>query len=77
MSIFEEYGAFNNKYFVFVFLWQEEVKRMTYETEQLKKTMAVDKERLHSLEAALDELHRKGRKITAVDMYFILLRLSW
>ena len=39
---------------------------MTYETEQLKKTMSMDKERLHSLEAALDELHRKGNQIIAV-----------
>ena len=33
---------------------------MTYENEEIKKTMAMDKERLHCLEAALDELHRKG-----------------
>ncbi|KAL4233575.1 hypothetical protein ACF0H5_008256 [Mactra antiquata] len=37
-----------------------EVKRMTAENDELKKTMTLDKERLHSLEAALNELHRKG-----------------
>ncbi|KAH3726744.1 centrosomal protein of 290 kDa-like [Dreissena polymorpha] len=37
-----------------------EVKRMTLENEELKKTMKMDKERLHTLEAALNELHRKG-----------------
>jgi len=33
---------------------------MTTENEELKKTMTLDKERLHTLEAALNELHRKG-----------------
>ena len=33
---------------------------MTYENEQLKKTMSMDKEKLHCLEAALEELHKKG-----------------
>ena len=34
---------------------------MTVENEEIKKTMTMDKERLHALEAALDELHRKGK----------------
>lgn len=33
---------------------------MAVENEELKKTMTLDKERLHAVEAALDELHRKG-----------------
>ncbi|XP_052811330.1 centrosomal protein of 290 kDa-like [Mya arenaria] len=37
-----------------------EVKRMATENEELKKTMTLDKEKLHALEAALNELHRKG-----------------
>ncbi|XP_053396760.1 centrosomal protein of 290 kDa-like [Mercenaria mercenaria] len=37
-----------------------EVKRMTVENEELKKTMTLDKEKLHTLEAALNELHRRG-----------------
>ena len=36
---------------------------MTTENEELKKTMTLDKERLHTLEAALNELHRKGRQL--------------
>ena len=39
---------------------QVEVRRMAVENEELKKTMTLDKERLHALEAALDELHKKG-----------------
>ena len=34
---------------------------MTYENEEIKKTMSMDKERLHCLEAALEELHKKGK----------------
>ena len=34
---------------------------MTYENEEIKKTMSMDKERLHCLEAALEQLHKKGK----------------
>ena len=40
---------------------QSEVKQLTAENEELKATMKMEKERLHSLEAAMEELHRRGR----------------
>lgn len=39
---------------------QSEVKQLTVENEELKATMKLDKERLHALEAAMEELHRRG-----------------
>lgn len=33
------------------------------EKEELKSTMKIDKERLHALEAAMEELHRRGQLI--------------
>ena len=40
---------------------QSEVKQLTAENEELKSTMKVEKEKLHALEAAMEELHRRGR----------------
>ncbi|PVD27873.1 hypothetical protein C0Q70_10448 [Pomacea canaliculata] len=39
---------------------ESEVKQLTVENEELKATMKLDKERLHALEAAMEELHRRG-----------------
>ena len=40
---------------------QNEVKQLTAQNEELKSTMEVEKEKLHALEAAMEELHRRGR----------------
>jgi hypothetical protein len=37
---------------------------MTVENEEIKKTMTLDKERLHTLEAALNELHKRGNYLS-------------
>ncbi|XP_070190390.1 centrosomal protein of 290 kDa-like [Littorina saxatilis] len=39
---------------------ESEVKQLTVENEELKSTMKMEKERLHALEAAMEELHRRG-----------------
>jgi hypothetical protein len=47
-------------YFLDVCFVQNEVKQLTAENEELKSTMQVEKERLHALEAAMEELHKRG-----------------
>lgn len=39
---------------------QNEVKRLTEDNEVLKKTLGLEKEKLHALEAAVEDLHKKG-----------------
>ncbi|XP_041354240.1 centrosomal protein of 290 kDa-like [Gigantopelta aegis] len=39
---------------------QEEVKRLMSENEAIKRQAEMDKEKLHALEAAMEELHRRG-----------------
>ncbi|XP_055954901.1 centrosomal protein of 290 kDa [Patella vulgata] len=39
---------------------ENEVKRLTETNEEIKKTMGIEKEKLHALEAAMEELHRRG-----------------
>lgn len=39
---------------------QNEVKRLTEDNEGLKKTLGLEKEKLHALEAAVEDLHKKG-----------------
>uniref|UniRef100_K1PYW1 Centrosomal protein of 290kDa coiled-coil region domain-containing protein n=1 Tax=Magallana gigas TaxID=29159 RepID=K1PYW1_MAGGI len=39
---------------------ENEVKRLTEDNEVLKKTLGLEKEKLHALEAAVEDLHKKG-----------------
>lgn len=41
-------------------IFQNEVKRLTEDNEVLKKTLGLEKEKLHALEAAVEDLHKKG-----------------
>ena len=43
--------------------FQEEVKRLTGENEAIKRQAELDKEKLHALEAAMEELQRRGENI--------------
>ncbi|XP_062605847.1 centrosomal protein of 290 kDa-like, partial [Saccostrea cucullata] len=38
---------------------ENEVKRLTEDNEVLKKTLGLEKEKLHALEAAVEDLHKK------------------
>ncbi|XP_071113169.1 centrosomal protein of 290 kDa-like [Haliotis cracherodii] len=39
---------------------EAEVKRLTNDNEEIKTTLSLEKEKLHALEAAMEELHRRG-----------------
>jgi len=39
-----------------------EVRRLTEDNEVLKKMLEMEKEKLHSLEAAMEDLHRRGKQ---------------
>lgn len=45
---------------LFSVVFQNEVKRLTEDNEVLKKTLGLEKEKLHALEAAVEDLHKKG-----------------
>ncbi|XP_005096015.2 centrosomal protein of 290 kDa [Aplysia californica] len=39
---------------------EAEIKQLTQDNEELKNTLSMEKEKLHALEAAMEELHRRG-----------------
>ncbi|KAK7503000.1 hypothetical protein BaRGS_00005626, partial [Batillaria attramentaria] len=61
---------------------ESEVKQLTMENEELKTTMKMEKERLHALEAAMEELHRRGVtdgtdvRVTDTDIMSISKKLT-
>ncbi|KAK3096658.1 hypothetical protein FSP39_002154 [Pinctada imbricata] len=62
---------------------EEEIKRLTEENEVLKKTLSMEKEKLHSLEAAVADLHKRGitkgtevQNLTDTDVITISKKLT-
>lgn len=63
-------------------IFQNEVKRLTEDNEVLKKTLGLEKEKLHALEAAVEDLHKKGECslplcIALCTCIFLLVHLSF
>ncbi|OWF51997.1 centrosomal protein of 290 kDa-like [Mizuhopecten yessoensis] len=62
---------------------EEEVTRLTENNDVLKKTLEMEKEKLHALEAAMEDLHRRGitegtevRSVTDGDVITISKRIT-
>ncbi|XP_060063320.1 centrosomal protein of 290 kDa-like [Ylistrum balloti] len=62
---------------------EDEVKRLTEDNDVLKKTLEMEKEKLHSLEAAMEDLHRRGitdgteiQRVTDGDVITISKRIT-
>ena len=53
-----------------------EVKRLTDENNVIKQELEIEKEKLHTLEAAFESIRKRGRKLKkscAVGNFFILV----